>query len=76
MSEADKIFNELDFDRFDYIRYIEYFHKKSKLYICFDSKTETVEICGYDAINKQINIELFNAIFLKKRELGWIGDDK
>ena len=71
MSEADEAFNKLDFDGFDCIRYIEYFHNKSLLSVCFDKKTKTVEIEGYDSKNKQVSIELFNAILFKKKELGW-----
>lgn len=69
---ADEMFEKLGFYMCSYTRFIEYFHNKNKIYICFDKKKKNVEVEGYEAKNKQLDVQLFNAIECKKKELGWI----
>ncbi len=68
MSEADKIICGEGFEKFDYIRFLDYFHKDLKLYIQFDRKERKVELCGADIDKYEINLFLHIAIKEKIKE--------
>lgn len=72
MSEADKILQNEGFEKFNYIRFLEYFHKYLKISIQFDKKEQKVELCGIDKDKYEVNLFLNIAINLKRQELGWI----
>lgn len=72
MSEADKLLYNEGFEIFNYVNFINCYHKYSKIYIEFDKKNHKVEVCGSDKYKFEINLFLSIAINLKKKELEWI----
>ncbi len=72
MSEADKMLCNEGFEMFNYVRFLDYFHKYLKLYIQFDKKEHKVELYGADKDEYEVNLFLGTAINLKLQELGWI----
>lgn len=72
MSEADKMLCNEGFEIFNYIRFLDYFHKYLKIYIQFDKKEHKVELCGADKDKYEVNLFINIAINLKRKELGWI----
>lgn len=71
MSEADKILYNEGFEIFDYVRFVDCFHKNLKIYIQFDKKTRKFELCGVDKNKIEFNLFLEAAINKKCEELGW-----
>lgn len=72
MSKADKMLYNEGFEMFNYIHFLDYFHKYLKIYIQFDKKEQKVELCGADKDKYEVNLFLNIAINLKREELGWI----
>lgn len=71
MSEADKLFDELEFNKYELDTYIEYLNKKTTREINFRKDTRTVEKCR-NVSSDYITMQELQAINLKCRELGWI----
>lgn len=72
MSKADKMLYNEGFETFNYIRFINSYHKDLLIYIKFDTKMHTVELSGADLDKFTINLFLQAAINKKCEELGWI----
>lgn len=71
MSEADKLFDELEFNKYELDTYIEYLNRKTREEITFRKDTRTVEKCR-NVSSDYITMQELQAINLKCRELGWI----
>ncbi len=66
LSEADKMFEELDFQKSkEYSNCFWYEHKKTKLRITFWKEEKSIGIMG------DITIQILQAINKKVEELGW-----
>ena len=82
MSEADKLFEELGYEKIDnnkikYIRFIRQVNKTTNESINFHKIFKKVEVYFYDfedrqELTKPISIEELKAINLKCKQLGWI----
>lgn len=82
MSEADKIFEELGYEKIDnkkikHIRFIRQANKTTSESINFHKIFEKVEVYFYDfedsqELIKPITMQELKAINLKCKELGWI----
>lgn len=82
MSEADKLFEELGYEKIDnnkikHIRFIRQANKTTKENIDFHKIFKKVEAYFYDfedhqELIKPISLEELKAINLKCKELGWI----
>ena len=71
MSEADKLFDELEFNKYELDTYIEYLNRKTREEITFRKDTRKVEKCR-NVSSDYITMQELQAINLKCRELGWI----
>lgn len=82
MSEADKLFEELGYEKIDnnkikHIRFIRQINKNTKENIDFHKTFKKVEVYFYDfedseELIKPISMQELKAINLKCKELGWI----
>lgn len=71
MSEADKMFNEIGFNKYEFDTYIDYLSRESCKGITFRKDTKTVDShCGIGS--EYITMQELQAIYKKCKELGWI----
>lgn len=71
MSEADKLFDELEFNKYELDTYIEYLNRKTREEITFRKDTRTVEKCR-NVSSDYITMQELQAINKKCKELEWI----
>lgn len=71
MSEADKLFDELEFNKYELDTYIEYLNRKTREEITFRKDTRTVEKCR-NVSSDYITMQELQAINEKCKELRWI----
>lgn len=71
MSKADKMFDELEFNKYELDTYIEYLNRKTREEITFRKDTRTVEKCR-NVSSDYITMQELQAINEKCKELRWI----
>lgn len=69
MTEADKLFKKLGYNKFEGLRTIDYFNEYGQFQ--FQKGTHYVHINKCE-MTDFINMEELNAIYLKCKELGWV----
>lgn len=71
MSEADKMFSKLDFNKYEFDTYIDYLSRKNSHGITFRKDTKQIDShCGIGS--EYISMQELKAINKKCKELGWI----
>lgn len=71
MSEADKLFDELEFNKYELDTYIDYLNRITREEITFRKDTRKVEKCR-NVSSDYITMQELQAIYKKCKELGWI----
>ena len=74
MSKADRLFDKAGFNKYEYNDKIEYLSRERSHEITFYLNTKLIESrCGIGS--EYITMQELQAINLKCRELGWIGEE-
>ena len=71
MSEADKLFDELGYNKYELDTYIEYLNRITREEITFRKDTRAVEKC-HNVSSDYITMQELQAIYKKCKELEWI----
>lgn len=71
MSEADRLFEELGYEKYEYLKHTDYWQEKTEKIISFRNDKSVAVFNTYDGF-KAITMQELKAINLKCKELGWI----
>lgn len=71
MSEADKMFKKLRYNKFEGLRTIDYSNKYGEFQFSKDTKYIHINKCE---ITDFITMQELEAIYLKCKELGWLDE--
>lgn len=71
MSEADRLFEELSYKKYEYLEHTDYFQEKTDKIISFRNNKEIATFNTYDGF-EAITMQELQAINIKCKELGWI----
>lgn len=71
MSEADKMFEELGYKKYEYLEHTDYWQEKTEKIISFRNDKSVAVFNAYDGF-EAITMQELKTINVKCKELGWI----